>query len=281
MRILFVALVFANLAFFAYTQLIGRRGDGPATADPAGSVPRLALFGEFTGAQGLHCMSVGPFAEQLNAERAANALRTSRREPRLRAIQKDGGTGFWVSLTTNTLQQAARVAMRLRAAGVADVEIMPPEAGATEAVVSLGLYSDRERAQRRISDLKHYAIAPTVIEQPHTITSWWLDVDQQASDPPLDAGTLIKTLAGASAVSSTPCPDAAAPGSIQPGGAAAPGGGATPGSGAPAAPELKAPTTVPAEPAKEAPASPAPGVKPAQNALAGAGQAVVREPPHG
>jgi hypothetical protein len=281
MRTLVVALVFANLAFFAYTQLIGRRGDGPATADAAVTVPRLALFGELAGAQGLRCMTVGPFAEHLNAERAANALRTSRREPRLRTTQKDGGTGFWVSLTTNTLQQAARVWTRLHAAGVTDVEIMPPEAGATEAVVSLGVYSDRERAQRRISDLKHYAIAPTIVEQPHTITSWWLDVDQQASDPPLDAGTLVRTLAGASAVSATPCPDAAAPGSIQPGGPTAPGGGATPGSGAPSAPELHAPTAAPGEPAKEAPASPAPVVKAAQNALAGAGQAFVREPPHG
>jgi hypothetical protein len=281
MKAVFIALVFGNLAFFAYVQLIGGREEAPAPAASAGTVRRLALFGELAGAPGLRCMSVGPFTEQLNAERAANALRTSTREPRLRTTQAEGGTGFWVSLTTKTLQEAARVAMRLRTAGVTDVEIMPPEAGATEAVVSLGVYSDRERAQRRIGDLKHYAIAPSIVEQPHTITSWWLDVDQQASDPPLDAGTVVKTLVGASAVSVASCPATAAPGSTPPGAPSAPAGAATPGASVPATPEAQPPTTAPAAPASPAPAIPAPAPKPATNALARAGRTGLRERTHG
>jgi hypothetical protein len=280
MRTLFIALVFVNLAFFAYVQLIGGRADLPTTATNAGAVRRLALFGELAGASGLNCMSVGPFTEQLNAERAANALRTSRREPRLRTTQKQGATGFWVSLTTKTLQEAARVAMRLRAGGVTDVEIMPPEAGATEAVVSLGVYTDRERAQQRISDLKHYAIAPSIVEQPHSITSWWLDVDQQAGDPPLDAGTVVKTLAGASAVSVTSCPAAVAPGSTPPGAPTTPVGGAAPGSSVPSTPESQPPTPAPAAPTNAAPASPAQAARPVPNGLARAGQTALRRTAH-
>jgi hypothetical protein len=244
-RALVLVLLFANLALLAWTQLIGEPARRPVPPDPGPSIPRLQLASEAGVARtAARCTAIGPFADQAVAERAVLWLRGERREPRLRTTRRDAGTGYWVMIDTQTMQQAARVSMRLRAAGVADVEVLPPAAEATRAVVSLGMYGDRANADRRADELRRYAVDPQVVEQPRSESTWWIDVDLAPGASPVDVGALERAVQGARGLVGETCPIVAP---TEPGPAA-------PSSEAPAAD----PATAPAPAAAPDAATPAP-----------------------
>jgi hypothetical protein len=206
-RALVLVLLFANLAVLAWTQLIGEPARRPVPAEPGPSIPRLQLASEGGVARAAsRCTAIGPFADQAVAERAVLWLRGERREPRLRTTRRDAGVGYWVMIDTPTMQQAARVSLRLRAAGVADVEVLPPAAEATRAVVSLGVYGDRVNADRRADELRRYAVDPQVVEQPRTESTWWIDVDLPPGASPVDVGALERAVQDARGLVGETCP---------------------------------------------------------------------------
>jgi hypothetical protein len=243
-RALVLLLVFANLALLAWTQLIGEPSRRAAPPDPGAPIPRLQLASEAGAARpASRCTAIGPFADQAVAERAVLWLRGERREPRLRTTRRDAGAGYWVMIDTPSMQQAARVSMRLRAAGVADVEVLPPAADATRAVVSLGIYGDRTNADRRVEELRRYAVDPQVIEQPRSESTWWIDVDLVPGASPVDVGALERAVPGARGLVGETCPIAAP----------SDAGAVPPASAAPPPDPATAPTTPP-EPDAAAPA---------------------------
>lgn len=254
MRALLLVLVFANLAFLAWTHLIGEPARRVVLPDPGPPIPPLRLASEAGPARPApRCTSIGPFADQAVAERGVLWLRGERREPRLRTTRRDAGTGYWVMIDTPTMQQAARVSMRLRAAGVADVEVLPPAADATRAVVSLGIYGDRANADRRVEELRGYAVNPQVVEQPRSESTWWIDVDLADGARPVDVGALERAVEGARGLVGETCPVVPPP-------------GASP------APPGESPATAPASTPPEPGAPPATGPAPtaADEAPAGA-----------
>ena len=234
MKAWLLGLLLLNAAFFAWVRFVAN-APNPALLPYPGPVRRLELVSERTeGARG-RCLSVGPYLEQALAERAAALARTPQRDTRLRHAEPEGASNYRVVLPTSTLQLATSTAMRLRAAGVADLEIIPPAAGATDATVALGVYADRERAQRRIEELQRYAISPVLIEAPRGASSWWVDVAERAPTQGLEAAALLRVLAAPAGVAAQPCPISA---------------GATPPAAAPpAAPATPAPGSTRARPA--------------------------------
>ena len=230
MKRVLLALLFLNLAFFGYARFASEQAPTAGPADGQPPIPRLALLSELKAPSGPSCLSVGPFAERAIAEQAGNWLRSAHHVSRERSVEVDGPTTYWVALTMKTLQEAARVAMRLKAAGVADVEVTPPAANQTDATVSLGVYSERERAERRVTDLRALGVNAPIVEQRHKVTQWWLDVPQRAGDPPLEAGALHKAVPASASAAIGPCP---APAGSPP--------------AAPAAPETSSPGPAPAK----------------------------------
>jgi hypothetical protein len=219
-RAALLALLLLNLAYFGYTRLASDTGELAASAEAGAPVPRLVLVGA-GGPTPPACSTVGPFVAQAAAQRAAAWLLSGHHGSRLHSADAPGASSYWVAIITKTMQDATKTGLRLRAAGVQDLVIMPPEAGATNAIVSLGIYSDRERADHRVTDLRRYAVTPTVIEQPHTVTTWWLDVQTAAGESMPDVNAIAKAggEAGslrASACALTPAP-ASTPTAIPPG----------------------------------------------------------------
>lgn len=245
MKALLMTLLFLNLAYFGYARLGGDAGEAKEPADAGTPVPRLTLVSEGTPSAA-HCSTVGPFSTQAVAQRAAAWLLGAHFGSRLRSADAPAPSSYWVAITTKTLQDATKIGLRLRAAGVTDLVIMPPESGATDAIVSLGIYSERDRAEKRIADLRRYAVAPKVIEQPHTVTTWWLDVDIATGVASPEVAGIAKAAGEpgslrTSECTATPAPTAAAPAVA---GATAP---VTTGAAAATAAEA---TKVPASPAK-------------------------------
>ncbi|MFO0449121.1 MAG: hypothetical protein ACK52I_10770 [Pseudomonadota bacterium] len=211
MKALVLALLFANLAFLAYVHFVGLPAREAAVPPPGPPIPRLQLAAEVPALGAGRCLSIGPFGAEADAQRALLWLRSSRLEPRLRSARREDGTAYWVSLETPTLQQATRVATRLRTAGVADVEVLPPAADAASAVVSLGLYSERERAERRLDELRAFAVAPTIAEQARAVVTWWIDVERPPGGRALDVKALVAAVPEARGSSVEDCPPVAPP----------------------------------------------------------------------
>src|SRR5919108_4570754 len=94
MRLVFALLLFANIAWFAWTQWVA----APDAAAVATSAPapgtKLLLAREAPPTKpaarpsprsGSHCLSLGPFTDLTDAARAATLLRENQLEPRQRA----------------------------------------------------------------------------------------------------------------------------------------------------------------------------------------------------
>jgi hypothetical protein len=214
MRLLVLLLLFLNLSYFVWAQFIDDTDHTTPVPERNLEIPRLKLAAEVTApttagaapARGTRCVSVGPFKAQGGAERAVLWLRAMRLEPRVRNTENDAGTAFWVSASTPTLQQAASIGTRLRAQGVTDVEILPPTPGGTQAIVSLGIYTSRDRAEQRVAALRKFQIVATITEQGHRVPVWWVDVDLAAGSRPVDVAAMQANLGGSDALSLETCP---------------------------------------------------------------------------
>jgi hypothetical protein len=224
MRILIFFLLFANLAYFAWSQFIDEGEQSAAAPERTLEIPRLKLATEVgspttAGAPprtGSRCVSVGPFRVQAVTDRAVLWLRSLRHEPRVRSTENEAGTAYWVSVSTSTLQQAAAISTRLKSEGVSDVGVIPPSTGGTQATVSLGVYTVRERADQRVAALKAHLVTATVTEQGHAVPVYWLDVDLAPGDRPVDVAAMQANLAGSESLVLETCPVLLPPASTAP-----------------------------------------------------------------
>ncbi len=183
MRALLFLLLFANLAFFAWSRWIA----APLVAglSPLPAAAELVLAREAQPAPGpvadeevasVNCVSIGPFLDLTEAARASTRLREMGYVPRQRVSEGPVWSGWWVALERLEGRAAAEeVVARLRQFGVTDAYIMPgEEAGVT---VSLGLFSERPRALRRLDEVKALGYEPVVTERQRTGTVYWIDAD--------------------------------------------------------------------------------------------------------
>ena len=122
------------------------------------------------------CTSVGPFADLGQASQAQATLRSLGFEPRQRVEQGELWTGYWVSVRDFATRDAAEAALRtLNDNGVTDVYLMP---GADpENVLSLGVFSDYQRAQRRAEQVKALGLTPQISDRKRSGSVFWLDVN--------------------------------------------------------------------------------------------------------
>ena len=205
MKRLLAALVFVNLVIFGYLQLVA---GPPAALAPAAPARRLELVGERHVAPPPNeprCVSVGPLHDADVAHAVAEYLKGLQLAPRERLLESDAKLGYWVIVSRKSAEIAAKLVQQLRAAGLGDVELVPPAAGQAGIQVSLGFYKDRAKAERRIQDLKGYALAPTIVEQLQRLSQWWLDVESSKPASPIDLTALVKAVPGATGAGLGPC----------------------------------------------------------------------------
>lgn len=161
----------------------------PAPASPK-SEPQVPLAAsppptrETPRAQ-IACTSVGPFAESTEAAAAEAALRTAGFKPRQRMVQGELWVGVWVSVQNFASRQAAEQSMKLLTdKGMTDVYVLPEsEAGN---ILSLGVFSDRQRAQRRADEARALGLDPRIDDRKRAGSVYWVDVDQPEPVQPVD-----------------------------------------------------------------------------------------------
>ena len=185
MRLLCALLLFANIAWFAWTRWVAEPDVATvATSAPAqGGKLLLAREAKAPAADASpapvaanHCLSLGPFTDLTDAARAATLLRENQLEPRQRAGEGVVWKGFWVTLDGVPNRATANdIIERLRRFGVGDAYAMPGDG--SDVTISLGLFSERQRALRRFDDVKALGLAPRILDRERTGTVYWIDVD--------------------------------------------------------------------------------------------------------
>ena len=235
MRVAFFLLLLVNLAFLAWSEWI----DVPqpaASNDVYARLPRLKLVGEEprhsnrpspgsasarktaleppTPTASARCVSVGPFADEAAATGEASLLREKGLTGRQRSQQGEISKGFWVYIgALKSDHDVTQVMRTLQQSHVDDAKVMDDSADSHR--VSVGLFSDRERADRRAASLKKLGLEPEITERKVPGTVFWMDIEV----PPGAPGPTVQDLSGATAagpVEVTPCPQLPSDGGTAP-----------------------------------------------------------------
>jgi hypothetical protein len=196
-RVAFFVLVFANVAFLAWSKWIDTPASKPTPA-PTQNLPRLELAseakktadatpaGEVTAtrtaaATAQRCVSLGPFADLTRAARAASILRERGFDSSQRAEEGDTWAGYWVYVGgLETPADETRVLRNLDRAGIKDAHIMPPTTEGRR--ISVGLFSERAGADRRARAVKRLGLEPEITERRQAGTAYWVDLHLGTSD---------------------------------------------------------------------------------------------------
>lgn len=216
MRLAFALLLFANIAWYAWSHWVAAPDEPAATAAAAdGQGLKLAREAEPATApasapavQGDNrCVSLGPFTDLTDAARAATLLRENELDPRQRAGEGVVWKGYWVTLEGVPDRTAANAIIeRLRRAGVADAYAMP--GNGRDVTISLGLFSERQRALRRLDDAKAVGLTPRIVDRERAGTVYWIDVDVVPPATLPDAARLQGEAGRILRLEVNPCPTA-------------------------------------------------------------------------
>ena len=230
MRVAVYVLLLANVLFFGWAHWI----DVPPPPPPSSiaGLPKLTLVSELppdkrvalAAAEKLAlekaaqvCVSVGPFDDPAVADRAAALLKAKNFEPEQRAAEDSAVRRFWVYLQGFSSDASEmRVLHRLERAGIDDAEAMPADAGGRK--VSLGLFTDKVRAERRARAVRTIGFNPAMSERLLPGTVYWLDLTLANSTVavPLKEVSGLQPNGSSSPITLKPCPPAATPEQPQP-----------------------------------------------------------------
>jgi cell division protein FtsN len=237
MRALFLTLLLANGAFFAWATWVDVRPQSGAPAAVVGrsTAPRLTLvegsqdssrpteavaertiepepsvsaemsaeFARQVAASA--CLSVGPFRSLSEAGAAAATLRSQGFEPRQRVEAGEVWVGYWVSWRgAATREQADAAAAMLAERGITDTYILP--GGESPHVLSLGVFTDRRRAERRREEVGLLGLEATISDRRQPGSVYWIDVDRGENPATIDPDRLQAEPGRIVRIEVMPCP---------------------------------------------------------------------------
>ena len=225
MRAVFLTLLVANLLFLAWARWIDTPSDAGAQ-DALSRLPRLQLVSESapgtrpTSANLIPpaaekvalrapeaetaarsevasvtagpeaeaqptCTSVGPFNDIARAARAAGLLAQRGFHLQQRAEEGETIEGYWVFVgDLQSDDEVNQVVDRLEKSGFSDAHVM--KNFSTNRRISVGMFSTRERADKRAAAVKAMGLEPEVGERKFPGTVYWVDValTSRAQKPP-------------------------------------------------------------------------------------------------
>lgn len=164
------------------SKTVGARGAVSSPSTPDSSYAALAQPVTSTPAPNNgRCVSIGPFNDLAQAARGAALLRDRGFDPKQRAEQGQMWEGYWVSVgELRTTADESKLMKALERAGIRDARLMPDEPGGRR--ISVGLFSERERANKRAQAVKKLGYSAEVTERTQPGTVYWVDMDVGANE---------------------------------------------------------------------------------------------------
>jgi hypothetical protein len=223
-RVVFYGLVLVNLLFLGWSEWI----DVPPPPAPSSiaNLPRMTLVSDLPPDKRAalasrmslqtsppQCVSVGPFDDPAIVGKAATVLLAKGFTPQQRATESPAMRRFWVYLDGfKTDAGEMRVVHRLERAGIDDAEAMPVDAGGRRRV-SLGLYTDRDKAQHRVKLVGTIGLTAAMAERILPGTVYWLDLTllNSSTAVPLKDVSVLEPGGGSSPISVQPCASSPSP----------------------------------------------------------------------
>lgn len=175
-----------------------------ASAGEAQALP--AVTDATPAASSGRCVSVGPFNDLAHAARGAALLRERGFDPRQRAEQGETWEGYWVSVggLKNTAEET-KVVSALTRAGITDARAMPDADGGRR--VSVGLFSEKDRAEKRAQAVKKLGFKAEVTERREPGTVYWVDLELGANDRTVPTEGLLSLEDAGSRLEIRVCPE--------------------------------------------------------------------------
>lgn len=184
-----------------------------AAAPVAGVVPAVATLGSGGApAAAQRCLSLGPFRELDVAAAATQMLKTDGYQPRQRPANGQVPDDYLVvvgNLRNEADQQ--RVVRRLNRGGLDDAFPLPKLDDGW--AVSVGVFSQPQRAERRRLAVGRMGLEAKVLERTRPGTVYWLDIDLKPAAPgaPDPAAAWLKPAGPTQSLQVVACPP---PGSV-------------------------------------------------------------------
>jgi hypothetical protein len=223
-------LIFANLVFMAWAHWIDVPREVPVSQADA-RLPRLVLaseaparpsatpqppatsttaapseiFATAATANSQRCVSVGPFSDFAQQTHAASVLQTRGFSPQQRTEQGDVRDGYWVFVGgIKSAADEARALRTLQDAGIVDAHATATADDGRR--VSVGLFMERPRAERRARAVQHLGFSPDIVERRRPSTVYWVDLNLGSADVPVSTEGLASSDDGGSQIQVRACP---------------------------------------------------------------------------
>lgn len=199
MRALVLILILLNLGFlYWHTQhaVPSARSAVPDTEIPGQpGVARLVLLAEreretngqtaVSAVPERRCETIGPLPDHAGAEAQRSRLEAQGASVSVRTVSQEVVSSYWVFLPAlGSREEARRLAGMLTDRGVRDLYVI--NEGEHRHGVSLGLFSEHERARRRVEELEVLGHVPRIEARFRTQTVYWLDLTLSPDHPGLD-----------------------------------------------------------------------------------------------
>ena len=117
------------------------------------------------------CQTLGPFLKKHDVTAVFALLARNGYQVNVRDGDTRVPNGYWVYLPAMQASQARRIVADLDAHGMTDYFI------GKQNYISLGIFSDKDKAERRLQEVQRLGYAPKLDQRYRTRDVYWLDVD--------------------------------------------------------------------------------------------------------
>jgi hypothetical protein len=198
MRILALLLLLANIGIYCWARYVAMPEVTVVSTPvpiPESNVPLLALANESSQAKSSpnsdsgDCISVGPIEDEAKSAAIAERLQTAGFTSAQRIEMVDEFAGYWVTMDQFASKaQAEKVLQQLHEGGITDAYVFTDEAPSY--LLSLGLFSERSRAEARRVAVSKLGFEPSINDRTRKVQKYWLDVTLQFAGQSLDPALL-------------------------------------------------------------------------------------------
>ena len=180
MKLIIYFLLICNIGFAAWHfRGLDAREDGAAGTLEISHEQQLVLLSEFHKKEqkllgGKLCYSLGPFIKKSQSNKTQTLLKENNFKTVLIQLRDSSRSGYWVTLPPSDSRKEARKHIaRLKKLKVTDYFLVAK--GTHENAVSLGVYSQKKLARRRVDEIIRLGFIPRMESVPLPRKVYWLN----------------------------------------------------------------------------------------------------------
>lgn len=189
MKVIIYFLLICNLGFAAWHfQGLGGNGDQSSSDMDISHENQLVLLSELqqkkqTELGAKLCFSLGPFSKKAAATKAQDLLKRSDFETKRIQLRDTSRSGYWVILPASESRKKARAQItKLKKLKITDYFLVAK--GTHENAISLGVYSQKKLARRRVDEMIRLGFIPRMESVPLPRKVYWLNWYKAAEKQP-------------------------------------------------------------------------------------------------